>query len=116
MIGAESSCELDHEPHEELNVKIPDEHARKITRRQSPESSANPVPLSLVPSVPASTKLLRLLPALGPPVSLQNLLAQAQRLRRNLHEFIVCNKLDRLFQVERLVWNQANGVVCARRA
>jgi len=44
-----------------------------------------------------SAKLLRLLPALGPAILLQNLFAQAQRLWRDLNKLIVGNELYSLF-------------------
>ena len=37
---------------------------------------------------------------LGPTIRLQNLLAQTQRLRRDLHKFIVGNKFNRLLKVQ----------------
>ena len=44
---------------------------------------------------------------------MQNLLAQAQRLRGHFHQFIVGDELDRLFKIKRLVRHEAEGVIGA---
>src|SRR5271157_503929 len=44
-------------------------------------------------------------------VRLQNLLAQAQRLRRDLDEFVVGNEFNRLFEIEIAVRHQADRLI-----
>src|ERR1700761_1523237 len=44
-------------------------------------------------------------------VSLQDLLAQAQRLRRDLDQLILCDELNGLLEVERLDRHQTDGFV-----
>src|SRR5499427_6218315 len=44
-------------------------------------------------------------------VGLQNFLAEAERFRRDLDEFVVGDELNCLFQVQRLEWNEANSFV-----
>ena len=44
-------------------------------------------------------------------VGLQDFLANAQALRRDLDHFVVCDELDRLLQIQGSEWNQANRLV-----
>src|SRR5215469_12715537 len=55
------------------------------------------------------------LPAPGALAGLQYLLAQADRLGRNLDEFVVGNKLNGLLQAQLAVRDQPNGFVGGRR-
>src|SRR5881296_4334089 len=55
------------------------------------------------------------LPAARPLVGLQNFLAQTDGLRRDFHELVVGNKLDRLLEAQFAVRNQTDGLVRAGR-
>src|SRR6266478_1558859 len=55
------------------------------------------------------------LPAARALVGLQNLLAQADRLGRNLHKLVIGNEFDGLLQAQLAVRNQADGFVGAGR-
>src|ERR1700677_1434993 len=59
---------------------------------------------------------LVLLPPLGPAVLLQNLLAQPQRLRRDLDHLIFRDELDSLLQIQRLHRHKTNRLIRARGA
>src|SRR5205823_91606 len=67
-------------------------------RKAYPKSRLLIVSSSCANPSAVSVRCLLRLPLLRPPVGLQHLLSQSQRLRRHLHQLIVRNKLDRLLQ------------------
>src|SRR5689334_18882244 len=79
--------------------------SRNCLRNQPTENSALLVGGSLAGA--------NFLPAPRAFVGLQNFLTQPDRLRRNLHEFIVGNKFNRLLETQLAVWNQADRFVGA---
>src|SRR5262249_36101924 len=47
----------------------------------------------------------------GPPVGLQDLLSQAERLWSDLDELVFGDEFDSLFKVQSLEWDQADGII-----
>src|ERR1039458_5762795 len=63
---------------------------------------------------PVLPNRLSLFPALFPPILLQNLLPQTQRLRRHFDHLVFGDELDGLLKVESPNRHEADGLVGAR--